>query len=298
MGVLDGLNPKRVFEIFEEICSIPHGSGNMEAISRYCVDFAKSKNLEYICDEHNNVIIFKNATPGYENSDAVMIQGHMDMVCQKEADIEFDFEKQGIIPYIDGDFIKAEGTTLGGDNGIAVAMAMAVLEDDSLEHPAIEAVFTIDEEIGLVGASKIDCSPLKSKKMINIDSEDPTVITVSCAGGCDVEAKIPVKRENKNGKCITITLDGLKGGHSGAEIHKGRINADILAGRLLNHLNLNFDFDIISVNGGDKGNAIPKRCVIEILADDNVLEEAQSYLEIIKAELSDREKDFNWKAEV
>ena len=152
MGVLDGLNPKRVFEIFEEICSIPHGSGNMEDISRYCVDFAKSKNLEYICDEHNNVIIFKNATPGYENSDAVMIQGHMDMVCQKEADIEFDFEKQGIIPYIDGDFIKAEGTTLGGDDGIAVAYALAILADDSIVHPALEVVITTDEETGMDGA--------------------------------------------------------------------------------------------------------------------------------------------------
>lgn len=298
MGVLDGLNPKRVFEIFEEICSIPHGSGNMEAISRYCVDFAKSKNLEYICDEHNNVIIFKNATPGYENSDAVMIQGHMDMVCQKEADIEFDFEKQGIVPYIDGDFVKAKGTTLGGDNGIAVAMAMAVLEDDSLQHPALEVVFTIDEEVGLIGASKIDCSSLKSKKMINIDSEDPKVVIVSCAGGCDVKAQIPLKREEKSGKCIKITLDGLKGGHSGAEIDKGRINADILAGRILNHLKINYDFDIISLNGGDKGNAIPKRCEIELLADETVLAEAEKYLDVIKSELSDREKGFVWKTEI
>lgn len=298
MSNLANLSPEKVFYFFEKISGVPRGSGNMDGISKFCVDFAKERNLEYICDEHKNVVIFKKATKGYENADTVMLQGHMDMVCQKEPGMEFDFEKQGIIPYVNGDFIKARGTTLGADNGIAMAMAMAVLDDDTLEHPALEVVFTIDEEIGLIGASKLDCSSLKSKKMINIDSEDPKTIIVSCAGGCDVKAQIPLKREEKSGKYIKIILDGLKGGHSGAEIDKGRVNADILAGKILNHLNLNFNFDIISVNGGDKGNAIPKRCEIELLADENVLKETENYLEIIREEISDREKDFRWTTEI
>jgi len=291
MSSLVGLKPEKVFEFFEKICSIPRGSGNMDAISKFCVDFAKERNLKYICDENKNVIIFKDATKGYENSDTVMLQGHMDMVCQKVEGLEFDFEKDGIIPYIDGDFVKAKGTTLGADDGIAMAMAMAILDDDMLQHPALEVVFTIDEEIGLIGAAKLDCSSLKSKKMINIDSEDPGTITVSCAGGCDVKAQFPLKRTEKNGKYIKIVLDGLKGGHSGVEIDKGRVNADILAGRILNHLYINHKFDIISVKGGDKGNAIPKRCVIEILADEAVFAETEKYLDIIKTEISDREKD-------
>ena len=251
----------------------------MDEIGQFCLDFASKNGLKANKDEFGNVVIFKPASKGYENADTVMLQGHMDIVCQKETDLDFDFEKQGLDLLIDGEFVTANGTTLGADNGIAMAMAMAILEDNTLSHPAIEAVFTVDEEIGLIGASKLDCSSLKSKKMINIDSEDPKVVIVSCAGGCDVKAQIPLKREEKSGKCIKITLDGLKGGHSGAEIDKGRINADILAGRILNHLKINYDFDIISLNGGDKGNAIPKRCEIELLADETVLTEAEKYLD-------------------
>ncbi len=295
MGILSNLNPKRVFEIFEEICSVPRGSGDMERIGQYCIAFAKKNNLDAYKDETGNVVIFKDATKGYENSETVMLQGHMDIVCQKEADSEFDFKKDGVIPRIDGEYVKATGTTLGADNGIAMAIIMAILEDNTLKHPDLEAVFTTDEEIGLIGASKIDCSNLKSKKMINIDSEDPKQITVSCAGGCDFKAKIPLKRTSKTGKCVQIILKGLKGGHSGVEINAGRINADILAGRLLNHLKFENDFEIISISGGDKGNAIPNRCEIKLFADEKLIENAESYLCEIKSEISDREEGFDWE---
>ncbi len=298
MAALSGLSPKRVFEIFEEISDIPRGSGNMNKIGEYCLDFAKKNELLAYKDEHGNVVVFKKASKGYENADTVMLQGHMDIVCQKLAEIEFDFEKEGIKPYIDGDFVRAKGTTLGADNGIAIAIVMVILEDKSLEHPNLEAVFTVDEEIGLIGAASIDCSKLKSKKMINIDAEDPKTVTVSCAGGCDFKSFIPVNRVKKQGKCIKIILKGLKGGHSGIEIDKGRVNADVLAGRVLNHLSLNYDFEIVSINGGDKGNAITNRCEINILAEETIVESTQKYLEEVKSEIADREETFDFDIEI
>ncbi|MBQ2898084.1 MAG: aminoacyl-histidine dipeptidase [Clostridia bacterium] len=298
MGNLSNLDPKRVFEIFEEICSVPRGSGDMQKIGDYCLEFADKNGLNAYKDEAGNIVIFKPASKGYENSDTVMLQGHMDIVCQKESGLEFDFKKDGITPRIEGDFIKASGTTLGADNGIAMAMIMAILEDKTICHPDIEAVFTVDEEIGLIGASKIDCSGLKSKKMINIDAEDPKTVTVSCAGGCDVEALIPIKKERKPGKCIKLVVKGLKGGHSGVEIDKGRANANVLAGRILNHLSFEENFEIISVNGGDKGNAITNRCEIEIFADEKITQPLKEYLEQIKCEISDREEGFDWEIEM
>lgn len=298
MGNLSGLNPKKVFEFFEEICMVPRGSGNMEQISKYCMDFAQKRSLKAVCDENLNVIIFKDGTTGYENSDTVMLQGHMDIVCQKEAGLEFDFEKQGIVPYIDGDYVKAKGTTLGADNGIAMAMILAILDSNDLAHPPIEAVFTIDEEVGLIGAAKLNCEGLKSKKMINLDAEDPKTVTVSCAGGFDFKMHIPLEKTNKIGKCVKVVLEGLKGGHSGIEIDKGRVNADILAGRVLNHLSFENDFEIIALNGGDKGNAIPNRCEISIMASDSIVPELENYLNIIKNEIADREPGFNFTIEI
>ena len=295
MGKLSCLAPKRVFELFEEISAVPRGSGNMEAIGQFCLDFATKNNLVAYKDESGNVVVFKPASTGYENADTVMLQGHMDIVCQKEADLDFDFEKQGLDLIIDGEFVTANGTTLGADNGIAMAMAMAILEDTTLDHPAIEAVFTVDEEIGLVGASKIDCTNLNSKKMINIDSDESNRVIVSCAGGCDTVVEIPTKKETKNGTCVTLILKGLKGGHSGCEIDKERVNANILAGRILNHLSLANDFEIISINGGDKGNAITNRCKICLLANESVIPALNEYLEEIKTEIYDREENFGWE---
>ena len=294
MAKLDSINPSNVFKYFEEICGIPHGSENMDTIAEYCVNFAKKHSLKYIRDDANNVIIFKSATSGYENAEPVILQGHLDMVCQKTEESNIDFLKDGLDLFIDGDFVKANGTTLGADNGIAITMILAILESDTLAHPEIQAVFTTDEEIGMIGAGKLDMSVLTAKKMINLDAEEDDTITVSCAGGSDFKAVIPLNRIKKTGTKVIVSLKGLKGGHSGMEIDKGRINADILAGRFLNHMSNIADFDIISINGGDKGNAIPNLCKIELCVNntDTFIKNAEMYFDIIKKEISEREGDF------
>ena len=224
MSVLEGLTPQKVFKYFEEISAVPRGSEHREKIADFCENFAKEKGLRYYRDDANNVVIYKNASKGYENAEPVIIQGHLDMVWQKAEDLTKNLLEEGIDILVEGDFITAKGTTLGADNGIAVAMAMAILEDDTLCHPPIEAVFTTDEEIGMLGAKELDTSVLSAKKMINVDSEEPGVITVSCAGGSDFTLKMPFERENIDGERVVISLKGLKGGHSGIEIDSGRVN--------------------------------------------------------------------------
>ena len=288
------LKPNRVFYYFEKLSAIPRGSGNMEAVAQFCVDFANKHNLKYNIDAANNVVIFKNGTPDYESSSPIILQGHLDMVCQKTTDSKINFLKDGLDLYIDGDFIKARGTTLGADNGIAVAMVLAILESHNIAHPPIEAVFTTDEEVGMIGARQLDMSILKSSRMINLDSESDGVVTVSCAGGSDFKVNIPLKTVQKQGQKVTLCISGLQGGHSGVEIHKGRVNADILGGRILNYLKSNIDFDIISLNGGDKSNAIPNSFYVELCVTDSTMfcHLAQEYIEIIKNEIYEREKDF------
>ncbi len=287
------IDAERVFYYFSELCKIPHGSGNMNGIADFCVDFAKKHNLKYNRDNANNVIIYK-PTENYPN-DTVILQGHLDMVCQKDSDSDTDFLKDGIETFTDGDFLKAKGTTLGADNGIAVAMIFAILEDDSLPFPSIEAVFTTDEEIGMIGAKALDTSLLKGKKMINVDSEDDDVLTVSCAGGSDFAVVLPIEYLEKSATEITVTLQGLKGGHSGVEIDKKRVNANTLAGRFLNYMKNRCDFDIISICGGDKSNAIPNACIIKLCSTcaDKFISLSREYLEIIKSEISAREPEFN-----
>lgn len=296
MGKLNGLKPEKVFKFFEEICAIPHGSENMEKIAEYCVSFAEERGLRFVKDTANNVVIYKNATEGYENSGEVILQGHLDMVCQKEDGSDFDFLSDGLDLYVDGDFVRARGTTLGADNGIAVAMVLAILDSDDLFHPDIEAVFTTDEEIGMVGALQLDMSLLKGRKMINLDAEEDGILTVSCAGGSDFLMTIPVNREEKTGSLIEITLKGLKGGHSGVEIHDGRVNADILAGRFLNYMSRKASFDLVKVDGGDKGNAIPNISRISVLTQEkeSFISESQKYLETVKKEISIREPSFKY----
>ncbi|MDO4608570.1 MAG: aminoacyl-histidine dipeptidase [Clostridia bacterium] len=288
---LKSLNSARVFDFFKTLSAIPHGSGNMKGIADYCEGFAKEHNLKYIRDAADNVVIFKNGTDGYENSDPVILQGHLDMVCQKTPDCNIDFEKDGLDLYIDGDFIKAHGTTLGADNGIAVAMVLSILESNSIAHPPIEAVFTVDEEIGMLGAMALDMSQLHGRQMINLDSEEDNVVTVSCAGGSDFKLNIPLNKIKCQGAAVTIDINGLLGGHSGVEINKNRVNANMIAGRVLNALD---GFEIISINGGDKPNAIPNRCVIELCVKDAdaFCVAAKQQLEIIKAEIADRECGF------
>ncbi len=265
MRVCEQLEPKRVFAYFEDICRIPHGSGNTKAISDYCVSFAKEHHLKWMQDESNNVIIFKDGSKGYETAEPVIIQGHMDMVCEKENGVEIDFEKDGLNLYIDGDFLKAEGTTLGGDDGIALAYALAILEDDALPHPPLEVVLTVDEEIGLLGAESIDLSMLKGRKLLNIDSDEEGIFLTSCAGGLRADCRIPVSRVEAEGIAYEIQAAGLKGGHSGSEISKERGNAIMLLGRVLYAVRQEIPFALADISGGLKDNAIPREAAAAIL---------------------------------
>ena len=296
MSQLKNLQPERVFYYFEEITKIPHGSGDMDKIASFCVDFAKEHNLKYYCDEANNVVIYKNGTNTLKNSEPIILQGHLDMVCQKTEDSTIDFSKDALDVFIDGDFVKAKNTTLGADNGIAVACILAILESDSYTHPPIEALFTTDEEIGMIGATKLDTSVLTSKKMINIDSEEDDTMTVSCAGGSDFKVFFNFEKEDVTGTGIDLILKGLQGGHSGIEIDKGRVNSNILAGRVLNHLK-STGFDLLSIDGGNKTNAITNLTKIRLCVNnkDEFLKEATEYLEVIKSEFAVREPDFTYQ---
>lgn len=234
MAVLSGIKPENVFEYFEKLCSVPHGSGNTKKISDLCVGFAQKLGLRYRQDEVNNLVIWKKGSPGYENAAPIILQGHMDMVCAKEEDCSKDMMVEGLDLETDGENIWARKTSLGGDNCIAVAMILAVLADDELPHPPIEAVFTVDEEIGMDGAFALDCSDLKGRTLLNLDSEEEGVFTVSCAGGVRADCFLPGRAEALNGEaCYAVTVSGLLGGHSGAEIDKGRASANQLMGRVL-----------------------------------------------------------------
>lgn len=257
MSVLSELEPKRVFEIFEALCAIPHGSGNTKAISDWCVDFGKRLGLEWHQDAADNVILIAPATPGYEAAPAVILQGHLDMVCEQEADCGRDMAAEGLDLFTDGDTVGARGTTLGADDGIAVAMALAALEDPTLRRPRLEVVLTADEEVGMLGASALDVSPLQGRTMLNIDSEAEGVFTVGCAGGCRVSCRLPLVREAFEGETLVLRVSGLAGGHSGMEIHKGRANADLLLGRLLDAVADVTALRLVSARGGAMDNAIP-----------------------------------------
>ncbi len=250
MAVLENQEPQKVFQFFEEMCQIPHGTFDTKRISDYCVAFAKDRGLEVIQDEANNVIIRKPGTAGYEESEPVIIQGHLDMVCEKTADSPHDFKTDGLELYVEDGYLKAKDTTLGGDDGIAVAMAMAVLDSDDIPHPPIETLFTVDEEDGMGGAHAIDLTLLKGRKLINLDSEEEGILTTGCAGGIQYVTEIPVQREERDGQLVKIRIHGLLGGHSGAEIHKQRGNSHKMMGRLLYHIAREIPFHLACVGGG------------------------------------------------
>ncbi len=265
MRVLEKCKPERVFYFFEEICRIPHGSGNTGEISDYLVDFAKSRNLKYVQDEMGNVVIYKPAAEGYEKAPTVILQGHMDMVCEKKPESAHDFTKDGLKLKVENGLVSADGTTLGGDDGIAVAYGLALLDDSELKHPPLELLITVDEEIGLLGAMGFDCSVLEGKRLINLDSEAEGSIWISCAGGLSAISHIPVQRAEAYGERLQIKICGLNGGHSGGEIDKNRANANILMGRFLYGLKKNAGYEIISLEGGQKDNAITRESVCEIM---------------------------------
>lgn len=277
MAVLENCEPKRVFHYFEEICKIPHGSGNTRQISDYLVQFAKNHDLKYIQDEMNNVVIYKPGTAGYENAPTVIVQGHMDMVCEKRPDVDHDFTKDGLNLSVEGDYVSANGTTLGGDDGIAVAYGLALLESDTIAHPPLEVFITVDEEIGLLGAVGFDCSVLKGRRFINLDSEAEGSLWISCAGGLSGISHIPVTRLEAKGEKLTVKISGLMGGHSGAEIDKNRANANSLLGKFLHGLDAKAGYELISVQGGQKDNAITRESIAELLTVKENVEAVKEY---------------------
>lgn len=261
--MLEKLSQYSYFQYFQEICAVPRGSGNNEAISAYLVDFAKKHNLYVHQDSACNVIMRKEAAPGFEHLPGIILQGHMDMVCEKESDCCHDFTKEGLELAIDGDYLYAKGTTLGGDDGIALAYALAILSDSNAAYPMIEFVATTDEETGMYGAKAIDTSLLKGKYMINLDTEEEGSLLVGCAGGLRGEIRLPLAFEKRVGKVYQLGIHGLQGGHSGCEIDKNRVNATLLLGRLL--LELETSYYLVQMEGGTKDNAIPREAQAVIL---------------------------------
>ena len=285
---LAGLEPASVFGFFEEICAIPHGSRNTKKISDFLVNFAKEQGLTYIQDEMGNVILFGEGTCGMENHEPVVLQGHMDMVCEKDADVTLDMAVEGLDLTHDGRYIFAKGTTLGGDDGIALAYAMALLSDKSIAHPPLEIIITVDEEIGMLGADAIDVSMLKGRTLINLDSEDEGVFTVACAGGATATISLPVERRAVYGPCIRLSVSGLQGGHSGAEIHKNRANANKLMGEFMARIQKLMPLRLTSLAGGTKDNAIPRSCQATLVAMGIHLERINDIAQEFQAEVREQ----------
>lgn len=269
--ILKDLQPVEVFRYFERLSQIPRGSGNEKEVSDYLVSFAKEHNLEYVQDAALNVVIKKKATAGYENSPIVILQGHMDMVCEKNTEIDHDFIKDSLKLRIIDDMIYATGTTLGADNGIAVAMGLALLASNTYQHPAMELVVTTSEETGMDGVMALEPKHIDGRILINIDSEEEGTLLVSCAGGITARTIIPATKEAIDGNLVPylIKVRGLKGGHSGMEIDKQRGNANKLMGRILMSILLEVDFALSSLNGGSKHNAIPRETDAVILVKSN-----------------------------
>lgn len=288
---LAGLEPASVFGYFEKICSIPHGSGNTKAISDYLVSFAKEHGLAYIQDELNNVLMFQDGTPGYEDHEPVILQGHMDMVCEKSPDCSIDFAVDGLDVTHDDTCVFANGTTLGGDDGIAVAYCLALLSDPTIPHPPLEIIITVDEETGMYGADGVDLSMFKGKRMINLDSEDEGIFTVSCAGGARAGICLPLSRHAVYGPCIKLTVDGLVGGHSGMEIDKNRANANKVMGMFLDEIKKRMPLCLTAIGGGSKDNAITRSCTASLVAMGMELEQindiAASLQEKIRTEYAE-----------
>ena len=285
---LAGLEPKAVFGYFEKICSIPHGSRNTKEISDYLVSFAREHDLKYIQDQDNNVILFGEGTCGMEDHAPVILQGHMDMVCEKDADCPLDMAVDGLDVTHDGRCVYARGTTLGGDNGIAVAYALALLADKSIAHPPLEVIITVDEEIGLLGANSIDLSMLKGRTLINLDSEEEGIFTVSCAGGARATISLNAERRAVYGPCIRLSVDGLRSGHSGAEIHKNRANANKIMGEFMSRIQKLMPLCLTSLSGGTKDNVITHSCQATLVAMGIHLERINDIAQQLQAEVREQ----------
>lgn len=296
------LQPEKVFYYFEEISKIPRGSGNTKEVSDYCVSFARERGLYVRQDELNNVVIKKPATKGYEGKPGVIIQGHLDMVAEKDSDSNHDFMKDPIKLIVDGDFLTADKTTLGADDGIAVAMGLAILDSDDIKHSELEVIFTVDEETGMYGAMDLDMSDINGKYMLNLDSEDDGIITVGCAGGKSAHVTYALELGEVAGVIYELKINGLKSGHSGVDINNERANANILIGRVLKYINDRIAIRVVSINGGSKDNVITKESTARFILHTHedvekkvsLLKDALSEIEaVIKNEYSISDKDIN-----
>ena len=306
MRVLEGIKPEKVFYYFEEICRIPHGSGNTQEISNYLVSFAKERGLEHYQDALGNVIMIKEASEGYEDARPVMLQGHMDMVAVKRPGCSLDLEKDGLNLKVDGDRIYAQDTSLGGDDGIAVAYGLAIMDGDAQKHPRLELVITVDEETGMDGAREIDLSVCRAHTLLNLDSEEEGIFLAGCAGGARVSFEKEYQTSEENGILCRVKVAGLLGGHSGAEIHKERGNANKLLARVLNSLEQEINYQLISWDGGLADNAIPREAEAKLLFTEDIKQDGdiqgklQNFVREIegqlKAELA--EKDSEVKVEI
>lgn len=284
MSILGNLEPKNVWNYFEEITKVPRPSKKEEKIIAFLLDFAKKNNLEAKRDKIGNVLISKPASKGMENRKSVVLQSHVDMVCEANKDTVIDFDNDPITPYIDGEWVKAKGTTLGADDGIGMAASMAILTDNSLVHGPIECLFTVDEETGLTGAFEIEEGFFKSKILLNLDSEDEGEIFIGCAGGIDLVANFDYKKENvpQNHLAYKFVVNGLQGGHSGDEIHKGFGNSNKIANRFLNIINEKFNARLSVFDGGNKRNAIPREAEFVFTIDKSHEQALKKEFEIFK----------------
>ena len=283
MRKLENIKPERVFYYFEEISKIPRDSYKEKEISDYLVKFGKEHNLECYQDEVYNVVLRKKASAGYENAPGVILQGHMDMVCEKTEDSDHDFTKDPIDLIVDGNYLRANKTTLGADNGIAVAMMLAIAENDKLQHGPLEFLITTSEEIDLGGAMALKPGVLKGEMLINLDSEDEGILTVGSAGGENIDVLLPLKRTKMEKEFVyKIKLQGFAGGHSGAEIHKGRENSNKAMNKILKTLNEKADIYMVSISGGSKDNAIPRVAEAVIASSENIKETIEKVLKEVK----------------
>ena len=294
INISDHKSIEKVVRFFEEFSAIPHGSGNTSMIADYLVDFAKKRNLDYYRDNADNVVIRKAATKGYEDRPCVIFQGHLDMVAEKKPEADIDMTKDGLKLYRDGDFLRAENTTLGGDDGVALAYALAVLDSDDIPHPDFEAVFTSDEEIGLLGAVAIDPTAIKGRLLINIDSDEEGVFTVGCAGGMRSDVTMPIRRTECNSNSYRVKVSGFKGGHSGVEIDKGRVNANKALIEIISNIG---EISIKDIHGGNADNAIPREseCIFSSDVDHTTL--INKLGDEMKAKYADIEPDISVELE-
>ncbi|SFN74560.1 dipeptidase D [Pseudobutyrivibrio sp. UC1225] len=299
MAVLSNCKPERVFHYFEEICNIPHPSYHEEKISAYLVNFAKEHNLEYYTDDLYNVIMIKEASEGMENVAPIILQGHMDMVAEQEPDCKKDMLTEGLdLEVVDG-YVTAKGTTLGGDDGIAVAMALALLEDETLKHPRLEVIITVSEEVGMEGAAGIDVSMIQGRKLLNLDSEEEGHFLAGCAGGCRMELEYSAKKEQVKGNLVSVEINDCTGGHSGTEIDKGRANATLMVNRILAAALEVSDVNVVDFVGGTKDNAIPRATSAKVIVSADAVKAMEAEAAAIKNEfaVTDPEMKIDIKSE-